>query len=639
MSLQDVKNKLYKEKKDEETFRLGETRFDPRFAPSDQAKENFSREDVWIVQKEEIRKARIKFLKRTLIFSGGVLLFIFLIAGFLKFRQMAFDQERVRVLVEGPQEVPSGRSLSYEIKYKNENRATLENASLKISFPKNFVPEDNPGFKMEGTTASVLELGNIAGKKEGKITFKGKIFSPKGSLLYLQAGISYTPSNLNSQFTSQNQLSVTVKSSPVILEITAPQNLAKGDAIDYQINYRNEGEKEIEEMRIKMDYPEGFTFSKVSPENLEGENPWSVGKLAPGQSGKIIVSGKLTGERDYIRTAKAYIGVVQEGEFVVYDEENVVTKIVGSPLAISQWVNGRENLNINFGETLRFEIRFRNEGEIGLRDVIVTEKLEGEALDWASLRLENGGFDSNSKIITWKAGDLSLLKKLEPGQEGKIKFTINVKNSPPIKEKSDKNFVVSSLAKIDSPDVPTPLATNKIIAGNQMDLKVNSRISLDTQGYFYDQWLENSGPLPPQVGKETTYAIHWKIFNASNELSDARVEAIIPTGATVVDFRSKEGEELHYNFNERTNMLVWEIGKVAPGVGFLSSSQEVVFQIKIKPSPSQVGSYVELLKENTFIAQDLFTQEELRFSGKEKSTFLQEDMKLKMEDYKVASGS
>ena len=628
MSLYDIKNKLYKREKDENLSQLGQTGFDPRFAPMDIAKKSFSKEDAWVTEAEQTRLARRKIWKTGFFIAAGLVLFIGLLVGFFKFRQASFSQDRVTAALSGPQEAMSGKSLTYAIKYKNDNRSALKNAVLKISFPKNFIPENNPGFNSEGASSMVFNMGDIAGRQEGSVDFNGKIFSPKGALVYLKTEISYTPASLGGQFMAQNQLSVSVQSSPVKLEINAPQNLANGDAIDYQINYQNDGEKEMSGMKVKMEYPEGFVFSKADSLNSEGNNFWRIETLASGQSGRIVVSGKLSGERGYVRTAKAYIGMTDGEDFVIYDEESAATEITGSPLAISQLINGRDNLNINLGELLKFEIKFRNDGEIGLRDVIITEKLEGAALDFASLKLDEGAFDSNSGMITWKASDYEILRRFEPGQESSIKFNIKVKTTLPIEKSSDKNFIISSLAKIDSPDVPTSIEANKIISGNRMDMKINSRVALETTGYFYDSVIENFGPIPPQVGKETTYAIHWKIFNVSNDVSDAKVEATIPTGATVTDIRSPADAKLNYIFNDRTNSLVWEIGNIESGTGVLNSPREVVFQIKIKPAPNQIGSPIDLLGETTLSGKDLFTGEELKVSGIRKTTNLREDVKL-----------
>jgi hypothetical protein len=239
MSLSEIKNKLYERGKEERLSPLGQTGFDPRFASMDIAKKSFSKEDDWIVEAEQSRLAKRKIWKTGFIIAGGLVVFVLLLWGFFKFRQASFSQDRVEVSLSGPQEAMSGKSLTYEIKYKNNNRATLKNAVLKINFPKNFTPENNPDFRNEGASSLVFDLGDIVGKKEGAVDFKGKIFSPKGALVYLKAEINYTPSSLSGQFISQNQLSVAVQSSPVKLEISAPQNLANDDSIEYQINYQS----------------------------------------------------------------------------------------------------------------------------------------------------------------------------------------------------------------------------------------------------------------------------------------------------------------------------------------------------------------------------------------------------------------
>ena len=329
MSLYDIKNKLYKREKDENLSRLGQTGFDPRFASMDVAKKSFSKEDAWVTEAEQTRLARRKIWKTGFFIAGGLVLFIVLLVGFFKFRQASFSQDRVTATISGPQEAMSGKSLTYAIKYKNDNRSALKNAVLKISLPKNFIPENNPGFNSEGASSMVFNMGDIAGRQEGSVDFNGKIFSPKGALVYLKTEISYTPASLGGQFMAQNQLSVSVQSSSVKLEINAPQNLANGDAIYYQINYQNDGEKEMSWMKVKMEYPEGFVFSKADPLNSEGNNFWRIETLAPGQGGKIVISGKLSGERGYVRTAKAYIGIADGEDFVIYDEESAATEITG----------------------------------------------------------------------------------------------------------------------------------------------------------------------------------------------------------------------------------------------------------------------------------------------------------------------
>ncbi|MFZ2193221.1 MAG: hypothetical protein WAV31_03180, partial [Candidatus Moraniibacteriota bacterium] len=509
----------------------------------------------------------------------------------------------------GPVDVNSGNLVTYEIKYKNENRASLKNVKFKLSYPEYFKPEENPDFKIEGTTLSVYEMGTISGNAEGKLTFKGKAYSPKGNLIKIQADLIYTPSTVSTEFASTDQVPVNIISSPITLGILAPQDISSGDEINYVINYKNDGATEFSNIRIKVDYPSGFSLSEANPKTSEGDNIWYLGNLAAGQSGKIVVTGRLEGGFDYVGVLNVAIGENNNGAFVSYNVENAETRIAASPLTLSQTVNGSREFIVEQGGKLIFEIKYKNEGTIGLRDVIVTEKLDGAILDYTKLKFEGGSFDASSNTVTWKAVDYKELKNLNPGQSGIIRFTAEIKTFIPLENTDDKNFIISSLAKIDSPDIPTPVNSNKIIASNTIELKLNSKLILNVKGFYNDKDIPNTGPLPPKVGEETTFTLHLTAVNLFNDVSDAKFEASLPTAVVATGKIFPEGSPLVYN--ERTNSLVWSIGNMSAGAGITSPPKEVAFQIKIKPSVVQSGQEAPFLGKGTFSAKDLFTNKNI----------------------------
>jgi hypothetical protein len=259
-----------------------------------------------------------------------------------------------------------------------------------------------------------------------------------------------------------------------------------------------------------------------------------------------------------------------------------------------------------------------------VRDLIVTENLEGNALDYGTLDLgKSGSFDMQKKIITWKAADNSKLKILHPGEEGRLSFNIKVKDIIPVASASDKNFIISSFIKADSADIPTPLNENQTVSGNRLDIKLNSKVILESLGSYKNDFMENSGPMPPVVGQETTYSIRWRMTNVSNDLQSAKVEAVLPTNVSMTGKIFPENANI--KFNERNNTVVWEIGDVPVGVGVLNAPWEVVFQIKLTPFPGQAGSSAELIGESIFTAKDLFSDQDLKVSVKGKTTTLPED--------------
>ena len=625
MSLSDIKSQLYRTGDDENP---GVPRPAVNQGPKGQIDGVVTqkKEDKWEEPKRGLSEKSKRYIKLSGIILGAIVFLGLLVFGILKYRAAGFSESRVEIAFSGPREVRSGQEVEWEINLKNNNRASLQKSVLKIGFPENFKPNRRADFRFEGDSNALVDIGEIPGQGERKIVFSGSAYNPKGALIYLKADLSYYPSNFNSQFVSKNQVGISVNSSPITLEITSPQSMVSGDAIVYEVKYRNLSNETLSRVKIEMEYPEGFVFSSSDVRPWEGNNIWLITDLGPGKEEKLSIGGKLSGNRDETKIAKVSIGSFLGSDFVVYNQETTSTKMAASPLTIFQTVNGEKELNISAGEVMRFEIVYKNEGNVGLRDLIVTERLESKALDYQSLELPGGAYDSSTHTITWKAADFPVLKNLEPGGSGSIKFSVNVKKDLPVESKDDKNFIVSSLARIDSPDVPTPIEMNKIISGNQMNIKVNSKLLFEVLGFYNDSKFANSGPIPPRVDQETTYVLHLRAGSVSNDLADAKVEAFLPTGVTMLPEKSPEDAAL--SFNSRTNSIVWNIGSIPSGTGVLSEQKEVAFKIRVKPSEDLLGQKMIILSKPVFSAKDVFTGEILSVKEEDKSTYLKEDQSI-----------
>lgn len=626
MSLSDIKNKLYKKEAEPDMAKREESPYDP-ISASARLYGTEHDKDLWAEKQLDIAKEHKKKAIKVGAYALGAILGLIAIGLIVFFVNKAlFSDTKVTVVISGSAEAKSGELLTYQINYDNNNYMSLKNASMKITFPENFKPEGNESFTQDSLTSGNVNIGNIDAHGKGAIAFSGRMYSPKGALMYLKADLMYSPKSYSSQYISQSQLGINITSSPIVIEIMAPQNVSTGDEVNYVISFKNAGEKDFENIIIRANYPNGFSYASATPRSLEGNNTWYIGHFSSGQEGRITIRGKLEGNKDEAKQVAAYVGIMENGKFVSYNQEEAQTSIVSSSFYISQTVNDQASLSANAGDALVFNISYRNDSNIGLRDVIVTEKIDSPVLDYTTLKLdEKGSFDSSNKIITWKASDYPELANLEPGQGGTIRFSIDVKGVIPVSSANDKNFVISTLAKIDSPDVPTLISGNKIISGNAMDIKLNSKLVLDVKGYYYDN-LANSGPIPPKVNEETTYSMHFLVTNVSNGVSNAKVDAVLPTGVT---FTGKVyPENTHITYNERTNSITWDIGNIDPGTGVLNPPKEAVFQVKIKPGTDLIGKEANLLNAPTLSATDTFTGQSLSVTGSAKTTNLIEDSQL-----------
>ncbi|MFA6382798.1 MAG: hypothetical protein WCX17_00030 [Parcubacteria group bacterium] len=622
MSLSEIKNKLYSKEKDEDLSRHSQNEFDIQAAIKKE-QPVVSGGDVWEERSSGLSSEQKKAFKIGAWAVVGIIILTLAVFGIYRYMQSAFTEERVITKIDGPASVSSGELLTYEISYTNNNRVALSGAIVRITYPESFKPGENTNFKIEGQTSGVFTIGDISGNSGGKVILNGNVYSPKGTLMYIKTDLIYTPSNFNSQFDSKNQMGVNVNTSPIDLEILAPQKISSGDSVDYQINYTNTGKEDFDNIKVRVEYPDTFIFSRANPAASEENNIWYIGHLAAGQSGKIVASGRLNGGRDEVKNVKAFIGTSYQTQFVGYSEEQTSTAMVVPPIEITQSVNGLNEYVTKSGDNLMFHITYKNNGDIDLRNVVLNEKIDSPILDYASLTLKKGAFDQNSHMITWKGVDDPSLKNLAAGQSGKVEFSIKVKNVIPITTANDKNYVISATAKIDSPDIQTPINSNKIVSGNNIDIKLNSKLVFDMKGYYNDSAISNSGPIPPKVGVATTYTIHWKAINVSNDISDAKVSATLPTGVTMTGKISPDDGKLTYN--SRDNSVLWDIGNIPAGTGILNAPLEIAFQVQVTPALNQLDNEVILVNPVTFSAKDLFTGNNLSVSTEKKSTLLIED--------------
>ena len=567
--------------------------------------------------------------KKIAIALGSIALVLLLGGIVFKVRALLFDEKRTELSISGPKDVASAEPVNFTFTYSNHNWSELLDATLVLTYPEQFHPETDGKMKQSSARAEI-PIGAIAGRSDGKVIVTGKFYGSKGDTANLRAVLSYKPKSLSNVIETKAEYIVNVASSPLSLEVSAPQEIGSGQDADYVIEYANKGDKPFSNLKVKLTYPPGFHFLSADPKPTEGNAVWNIGSLSSDKGGKIVVHGSLTGSRDDRKTVRGEIGFLQgDGKFLAYAGSERQTKIVTSPLAISQLVNKESTeLSVDPGARLQYVIKYKNEGNIGLRDAIVTFSLDPSHLDMSLLVLNAGSYDDTKKMITWRASDIPALALVAPGREGEIEFSIPVKKTFTFSPDTKDGLFIRTVAKIDSPDVPTTLASNKIIGTGAFTVKINSVVALDLKGYYQDAILPNSGPIPPKVGEETTYTLHLTAASSTNPVTGSRAVIAFPSGVVYKGKSSPTGETLKWN--ERSNELSWEIGTLSP-----TAKRELRFQISATPSSSQQGQSLTLVNKVDFTGKDSFTGKDIKTELGSKKNDLPEDTSLPPSSDKV----
>ncbi|NTV41326.1 MAG: hypothetical protein HGA61_03585 [Candidatus Moranbacteria bacterium] len=633
MSLEDLNKNLHNMGGGETHLHSHEkSQYDPTFVSASVSP--FDEKMEW----EKARREMNPFQKRVLKISVIVLLVIVLVVSGFVFsawwQKNAFHQDRVSISFEGPKEADSTQVVKYIIHYRNDNPVKLRDAEVQLSYSENFQPTDNVNLKYLNSTNSRIFIGDIPSKGEGTVEVKGIFYAPKDFPVYLHGLIKFVPSNGKTEFSVGTQTSVNITTSPVILNVSAPTQATDGDSVEYVVDYKNLDIRRLNNVQIRMEFPMGFQIVQAQPESSQDDSYWTLGDLDSNQGGKIKIRGTIQGANNENKNIVVSLGRLgADGQFSIYNKREVGIQIVLPALSVRQKVDGIKDGVVSAGDNLRYTINYQNTGTSGLRDAIVSVEIQGKILDFAKINSGGGYFDGGKNTIIWKASEVPALANINPNTTGELNFSIPVKTIIPVINKNDKNFVVRTVARIDSPDIPTPIDSNKIIGSNVLELKLSSKVILDTKGYFNDAKIKNSGPIPIRVGAETLFAMHWSLVNISNDLTDCKVVSSLPAGVRWTGLVYPENEYVSYD--ARTNQITWSIGNMVAGLGTLSPPKEVEFQVGVTPQINQVGEMLKLVNESFFSGTDIFTGKEITVQNGAKDTQLIEDPGVKYEGGKV----
>jgi hypothetical protein len=198
------------------------------------------------------------------------------------------------------------------------------------------------------------------------------------------------------------------------------------------------------------------------------------------------------------------------------------------------------------------------------------------------------------------------LAEVEPGDSGYVDFEFNT-----------LGLIGSNLSILQDPQVEADLSIsakqpaqgNILQEINNFDkkiIKVNTNLQITGQALYHSGAFQNTGPLPPQAGSETTYTIVWTVTNSANAVSGAEVRAALsPFNVRFIGPISPVAENLTYN--DATKEIIWNLGSVARAIGFGSDPRQVSFQVGLTPSSSQAGSSPVLVGAASLTGLDTFT--------------------------------
>jgi len=541
------------------------------------------------------------------------------IYGLYYYQRNIYSKDILKLEVLGPTETDLLQEITYTVKYKNNGNVRLEEPELVFEFPDNSIPANGTSLRIV-KKADELE-GAIYPGQEKTFTFTARLMGQEGEAKEVKATLSYRPKNLKARYESKTSFTTVIKKVALNFDFDLPAEIESGKELAFRLNYFSNVDYPLSGLGVVIDYPVGFEFIDSTPKSLE-KNEWEVGLLNKAQGGRIEISGKLTGEVGEEKVFRAKIGSWKDGEFILLKEVARGITMIRPALYITQQINNNPKFVANPGDLLHYEIFFKNIGEEYLTDLFLLVNLSGSAFDFVTIQAPEGDFTAGENSIIWdwrRVGDLQILP---PQSEGKVEFWVKLKDEWEIKSSADKN-----------PQIKTTVFLSQV--KEEFVNKVNSKVVLTQKGYFNDEAFGNSGPLPPEVGRTTTYTIGWQIKNYYNDLKNVKVKATLPDSINLTGKIFPEEQADKITFDSQSREIIWNIGELTAGQGILTSSFDIYFQIAFLPGESLRGQTPELISAATITSQDGWTGEIIEATSSSIDTSLPDDDSVSAEEGRV----
>lgn len=511
---------------------------------------------------------------------------------------ITLSSKNVDLVILGNSFVGGGEELPVQIEIANKNSADLVDAKLSIEYPKGATDET-------GTDVMRVDrdLGTIGSGKTKSQDFTVILYGEQGISRTINATLTYELAGSSASFQKTASFSVMVNSSPVGLTVDAPTGVVSGQPFTLTLHNTFSGDKLLNNVIGRVEYPNGFVFTSATPAPTAGNNVWNLGDLQKADERTITITGKLIGEIKDEKAFRIYIGTPES------DTSNKIAVSYNSALAtlaiVQPFVTGTIVVNnttddivpLSIGQSVDGAVKWTNTSAFTITNPTFTLALGGD-IDLGSIVAKDSYLDTLARTITWTADSSSNLIAISPGAKGELPFSFK----PTTANASGKDITLGLSIKGTFPDQGN--IEQSIDTIDQKIVRFASSIQFASQSLYSIGPITNTGPYPPKADTTTTYTVSWTSMPSQNPLTGVTASAVLPLGVAWTGTIVPSTENITYSADTRT--VTWHIGSL-PRATATPKSKSVSFQLSAKPTKTQVGDYLTLLGETTVTGTDTIT--------------------------------
>lgn len=551
------------------------------------------------------KKNNQSFFKKIFLGSFGFFVIAILVATFFFIQGVnTISSRNVDVLITTRSFVDGGESFPVTVTLRNNNRTPLELATLTLEFPEG--NQVNPN----ATRILTRDIESINSGATRQEVFDLTLFGEEGSIRPIAARLSFRVSGSNAIYTAENNSDIVIRSSPVRLVTTIPDSVIPNQETTLTFSVSGNGTSVLSQTALVLEYPQGFSFIRSNPAPSLDTSIWILGDIPPTGSRTVSITGIFTGSSQELKTIRASVGIQDSRNerllSTVYNSVSQIIPLTTAFLDLELRVLNDSGSSVAISSTTstQVEILWRNTLDTQINNAEINVALSGGAYDPLRIQPSSGFFDSATNTVIWTRQQNPALASIPPGGSGRLSFSLSPKISG-----LGSNPSINLSASISGFDNSGARLTAMNVA--QKRLVLNSDLNLSVRTLYYSGPFQNTGPIPPRVGQETTYTLEFQVTNSRNRVTDTVVATTLPLWASWKDVVIPLSERNNVTYNTVTRELVWNVGELAPGA---LVAKTLSIKVGVVPTANQTGGAVALTNDVVISGQDTVTGNTLSFS-------------------------
>ncbi|MEK7107304.1 MAG: hypothetical protein AAB899_03915 [Patescibacteria group bacterium] len=516
----------------------------------------------------------------------------------------------IGISISGPSRVSGGEPTTLQISVSNQNKAGLELADLVVLYPPGTRASPNSSADVPSQRISIgaIKSGGVV-----NVPIRAVFAGAEGGQAILKAQLEYRVEGSSAVFVAESEdYALVFSSSPLAVSIDGNSETVSGQPTSITMTITSNATAPIKDALLSIGYPFGFALSSANPRQAR-DGVWELGDIMPGKSVLVTLNGTLAGEPGDERVFRVTTGTRKAKDSRGIDtafSETPFRMTISKPfLGLSISVNGSsgENVVVTPGGNVNVSVLWKNNLATEIRDAVVVARLSGLEIDGATVKSNDGFYRSSDNVILWdKTTTSGTFSSVVAGAGGVVNFSFQMPPSDVLQtiRNPSLNITVHAAGKrLSESGVSESLQSTA-----SQTIKVASDLGIAAEGYYHNNPFGASGSVPPQTGKETTYAIRFVVTNTTSKINNAKFTAVMPNYVRSLGPSMYAPLSEKLTFNRDDGSLTWNIGDIEPGVGVNGAPpRQAAIAIGFTPSTSQIGTQPVLLQDILLTGTDAAT--------------------------------